>query len=85
MLLKISICNEKIVQKKFRKYLLIETILLIGILLTVSCKDEYLYDNSVEWLGVKIDDYLKSSDNYTYYTRLIEEVEDYKGSPGKNR
>ena len=67
------------VRKQFRKYLLIETILLIGILLAVSCKDEYLYDNSEpEWLGASIYDYLKSGENYTYYTRLIEEVEDYK-------
>ena len=70
---------EKILRKHFSKYLLIETILLIGILLTVSCKDEYLYDNSEpEWLGASIYDYLKSSENYTYNTRLIEEVEDYK-------
>ncbi len=70
---------KKIVRKQFRKYWLIETILLIGILLTVSCKDEYLYDNSEpEWLGSSIYDYLKSSENYTYYIRLIEEVEDYK-------
>ncbi len=67
------------VQKQFRKYLLIETILLIGILLTVSCKDEYLYDNNEpEWLGESIYDYLKSGENFTYYTRLVEEVEDFK-------
>jgi uncharacterized surface protein with fasciclin (FAS1) repeats len=71
---------KKIVRKQFRKYLLIEAILLIGILFTVACKDEYLYDNSEpEWLGASIYDYLKSSENYTYYIRLIEEVEDYKG------
>ena len=59
------------VQKQFRKYLLIETILLIGILLAVSCKDEYLYDNNEpEWLGESIYDYLKSGENFTYYTRL---------------
>jgi len=70
---------KKIIRKQFRKYLWIEMILLIGILLTVSCKDEYLYDNSEpEWLGASIYDYLKSGENYTYYTRLIEEVEDYK-------
>jgi uncharacterized surface protein with fasciclin (FAS1) repeats len=45
----------------------------------VSCKDEYLYDNKEpEWLGASIYDYLKSNENYTYYTRLIEDVEDYK-------
>lgn len=68
-----------IVRKQFRKYLLIVTILLIGTVLTISCKDEYLYDNNEpEWLGASIYDYLKSGENYTYYTRLIEEVEDYK-------
>lgn len=67
------------VRKHFRKYLLIKVILLIFVLITVSCKDEYLYDNKEpEWLGASIYDYLKSRDNFTYYTRLIEEVEDYK-------
>ena len=67
------------VRKQYRKFLLIEAILLIGIFLAVSCKDEYLYDNNEpEWLGASIYDYLKSGKNYTYYTRLIEEVEDYK-------
>ena len=67
------------VRKQYRKYLLIEAILLIGILFTISCKDEYLYDNhEPEWLGASIYDYLKSGENYTYYTRLIEDVEDYK-------
>ena len=70
---------EKTIREQIRKYLLIETVLLIGILFTVACKDEYLYDNSEpEWLGASIYDYLKSSENYTYYVRLIEEVEDYK-------
>lgn len=68
-----------IVRKQFRKYLLMVTILLIGTVFTISCKDEYLYDNNEpEWLGASIYDYLKSGENYTYYTRLIEEVEDYK-------
>ncbi|MFY9152290.1 MAG: hypothetical protein WAO52_09760 [Prolixibacteraceae bacterium] len=65
--------------KQFRPYLLLELLLLVGLLWMVSCKDEYLYDNKEpEWLGASIYDYLKSSENYTYYTRLIEEVEDYK-------
>jgi uncharacterized surface protein with fasciclin (FAS1) repeats len=52
---------------------------LVGLLWMVSCKDEYLYDNKEpEWLGASIYDYLKSNENYTYYTRLIEDVEDYK-------
>ena len=70
---------KKGIWKQFRRYLLIELILLVGLLWMVSCKDEYLYDNKEpEWLGASIYDYLKSSENYTYYTRLIEEVEDYK-------
>jgi len=70
---------KKGIWKQFRRYLLIEVILLVGLLWMVSCKDEYLYDNEEpEWLGASIYDYLKSSENYTYYTRLIEDVEDYK-------
>ena len=70
---------NKGIWKHFRRYLLIELLLLVGLLWMVSCKDEYLYDNKEpEWLGASIYDYLKSSENYTYYTRLIEEVEDYK-------
>ncbi len=79
MLLNSALNMEKTIREQIRKYLLIETVLLIGILFTVACKDEYLYDNSEpEWLGASIYDYLKSSENYTYYVRLIEEVEDYK-------
>jgi len=63
------------IRKQLRRYLLMELLLLTGILAVVSCKDEYLYDNSEpEWLGASIYDYLKSNENYTYYTRLIEEV-----------
>ena len=70
---------KKGIWKRFRLYLLIEVLLLVGILLTVSCKDEYVYDNKEpEWLGASIYDYLKSSENYTYYVRLIDEVEDYR-------
>lgn len=70
---------KKGIWKQFRRYLLIELLLVAGLLWMVSCKDEYLYDNNEpEWLGASIYDYLKSSENYTYYTRLIEEVEDYK-------
>ena len=70
---------KKGIWKQFRRYLLIELLLLVGLLWMVSCKDEYLYDNKEpEWLGASIYDYLKSSENYTYYTRLIEDVEDYK-------
>ena len=58
-----------------RLYLLTGLILFVGILFTVSCKDEYLYDNEEpEWLGASIYDYLETNGNFTYYTRLIEEV-----------
>ncbi len=70
---------KKEIRKQFRLHLLIELVLLVGLIMMVSCKDEYLYDNSEpEWLGASIYDYLKSNENYTYFTRLIEEVEDYK-------
>ncbi len=63
------------IRKLFSNYLWVEAILLMGILLTVSCKDEYIYDNKEpEWLGASIYDYLNSSENFTYYTRIIEEV-----------
>lgn len=67
------------IRKHFRKFLLVSALFFAAILLSVSCKDEYIYDNSEpEWLGASIYDYLKSKENYTYYTRLIEEVEDYR-------
>lgn len=62
----------------FKRYLLVELVLLImGVLVTVSCKDEYLYDNSEpEWLGASIYDYLKSNENFTYYTRLVDDLQE---------
>jgi hypothetical protein len=70
---------NKGIWEHFRRHLFLELLLLVGLLWMVSCKDDYLYDdNEPEWLGSSIYDYLKSSENYTYYTRLIEEVEDYK-------
>ena len=54
---------KKGIWKQFRRYLLIELLLLVGLLWMVSCKDEYLYDNNEpEWLGASIYDYLKSSE-----------------------
>jgi len=70
---------NKGIWKHFRRYLFVGLLLVVGLSWMVSCKDDYLYDNNEpEWLGSSIYDYLKSSENYTYYTRLIEEVEDYK-------
>lgn len=70
---------KKRIWKHFGLYFSTGVILLAGLLFTVSCKDEYVYDNSEpDWLGASIYDYLKSSENYTYYIRLIDEVEDYK-------
>lgn len=63
------------IRKRFRHVLLMQLLLLAGILAVVSCKDEYLYDNSEpEWLGASIYDYLNSNENYTYFVRLIDDV-----------
>ncbi len=41
----------------------------------VSCKDDYIYDDSEpEWLGSSIYDYLNESDNFNYFIRLIDDV-----------
>lgn len=49
--------------------------LLIIVIGTVSCKDEYYYDDKEpEWLGASIYDYLKSVDNYETYIKLIDDV-----------
>ncbi len=70
---------KKRIWNRARLFLLMKLLLMFGILATVSCKDEYLYDNNEpEWLGASIYDYLKSNENYSYFTRLIEEVEDYQ-------
>ncbi|MBN2610751.1 MAG: fasciclin domain-containing protein [Bacteroidales bacterium] len=51
-------------------------VILTGSLWTISCKDDYLYDDSEpEWLGASIYDYLKENGNYEYYTRLIEDAD----------
>ncbi len=69
----------KRIRKQLSLYLATAMILLTGMLITISCKDEYPYDDSEpEWLGASIYDYLKSHENYSYYVRLIDEVEDYK-------
>ena len=50
--------------------------LLIGISgMFVAC-DDYLYDDKEpDWLGASIYDYLKADDNFSYYVKLIEELE----------
>ncbi len=59
-----------------RHFQLAGILLVIGIWF-VSCKDDELdYDHvEPEWLGASIYDYLKDNGGYTYYTKLIEDVE----------
>lgn len=55
--------------------LILLAVFLVGIILLGSCKDDYLYDNEEpEWLGESIYDYLKANENYSYYTRIIDDV-----------
>lgn len=55
--------------------LILLAVFLVGTLLLGSCEDEYLYDNEEpEWLGESIYDYLKANENYSYYTRIIDDV-----------
>ena len=50
-------------------------ILAIGITLSVSCTDDYPYDNKEpEWLGASIYDYLKTDGHYTNYVKLIDDL-----------
>lgn len=51
---------------------------MVGLILTMSCKDEYFYDDpgtEPEWLGASIYNYLKSDGNYTNYVKLIEDLD----------
>lgn len=51
------------------------TIFLVGTLLLGSCRDDYLYDNQEpDWLGESIYDYLKTSGNFSYFIKLIDDV-----------
>jgi len=51
-------------------------ILVVGISLFASCKDDYFYDDrEPEWLGGSIYDYLKTDGHYTNYVRLIDDLE----------
>ncbi|GAB6011310.1 fasciclin domain-containing protein [Viscerimonas tarda] len=41
-----------------------------------SCKDEYIFDNeSPDWLGESIYQYLDQTGNFTYYVRMIDALE----------
>lgn len=52
--------------------------LVLGILLTVSCKEDYIYDEILpDWLGSSIYEYLEEDGNYTNYVKLINDL-DYK-------
>lgn len=53
----------------------ITLILTLGLLMLVSCKDDYFYDDELpEWLGESIYDYLEDDGNYSNYIRLIDEL-----------
>jgi uncharacterized surface protein with fasciclin (FAS1) repeats len=63
-------------KRKFWKQF-IQQVLFLGALYlcTVSCKDQYLYDNKEpDWLGASIYDYLKGDGQFTYYTKLIDDL-----------
>ncbi len=50
-------------------------ILVMGITLLASCKDDYPYDNSEPtWLGASIYDYLKTDGHFTNYVKLIDDL-----------
>lgn len=52
--------------------------MLVSVMLCVSCREDYIYDEQEpEWLGESIYDYLVEQGNYTYYVRMIDEL-DYK-------
>ena len=71
---RVTIATEKILK--------LLMVLVIGNSLLVSC-DIYDLDNKEpDWLGASIYDYLKTEDNFTVYTRLIEDL-DYVDILGK--
>lgn len=73
---------KKRVTKATEKFLKLLLVLVIGNSLLVSC-DIYDLDNKEpDWLGASIYDYLKTEDNFTVYTRLIEDL-DYVDILGK--
>jgi len=50
--------------------------LVIGLTLTFSCADPYLYDNTEpEWLGESIYDYLEKDGHFQNYIRLINDLD----------
>ena len=49
-------------------------VVVLGSFLLVSC-DDYPYDDKEpDWLGASIYDYLKTDGNFSYYTRMIEDL-----------
>ncbi len=50
-------------------------LLLVTACIVTSCKDDYYYDDSEpEWLGASIYDYLRSSGNFKYFVRLVDDL-----------
>ena len=65
-------------RKDMNKVFLRSYTLLIGILLSgsfFSCKDDFFEQNKPEWLGASIYDELTIQGNFTYYLRLIDEID----------
>jgi len=61
--------------KQFIRHIFIACAMLVGVLWAVSCEDEYTYDDKEpDFLGASVYDYLKDNGNYTYYTRLIDDL-----------
>lgn len=53
----------------------ITLILMLGLLMLVSCKDDYFYDDELpEWLGESIYDYLEDDGNYSNFIQLINDL-----------
>lgn len=63
-------------KKLFNRLPLILIGLVVWSSLFVSCKDDYPYDDEEpNWLGESIYDYLVSQGNFTYYVRIIKDLD----------
>ncbi len=61
--------------KNGRKILIACLYVAFGLFLLGSCKDDYVYDNETpDWLGANIYEYLESSGKYKTYLALIDEL-----------
>lgn len=61
--------------KQFSRQILMGSLLLMGMMAVVSCKDDYTYDDKEpDWLGSSVYGYLNDNGSFKYYTRLINDV-----------